>query len=147
MYTIELKNLDEVIATLKSFPAKAAVHVNEAIEKTLVAIERDAMINAPVDTGKLRADWDLSYGMLTGTLRNRSKYAVFMEEGTRPHFPPMEAITPWAIRHNIPPFLVARSIAKKGTKGTHYFVRAIKSNTAAANRFFEEAISKTITEL
>jgi len=147
MYSIEVKNLEQVTAAIASFPKKAGIHVNEAIRKTLVSIQRDATIEAPTDTGKLRGDWDLSYGYLTGTLRNRSQYAVFMEKGTRPHFPPLEAIAPWAHRHGIAPFLVARSIAKKGTKGRHFLEKAIDKNQSVANRFFQEALAKTIASI
>lgn len=43
------------------------------------------------------------------------KYAIYVEEGTEPHWPPIDAITPWAERHGIPAFLVARKIAQEGT--------------------------------
>ncbi len=49
------------------------------------------------------------------------KYAIFVEENTRPHWPPIAAITPWARRHGIEPFLVARAISIRGTKGIHMF--------------------------
>jgi hypothetical protein len=49
------------------------------------------------------------------------KYAIFVEKDTRPHWPPIAAITPWANRHGIEPFLVARAISKHGTKGIHMF--------------------------
>ena len=55
------------------------------------------------------------------------RYAIFVEKDTRPHWPPIAAITPWALRHNMEPYLVARSIAKKGTKGIHMFERAFDS--------------------
>ena len=34
---------------------------------------------------------------------------------TRPHFPPVKALTGWAKRHGMNPYLVANSIAQKGT--------------------------------
>lgn len=45
------------------------------------------------------------------------KYALPLEEGSRPHFPPIAALKGWADRHDIPVFLVARKIAREGTKG------------------------------
>lgn len=147
MYSIELLNLNEVVSALNSFPEKAGVNVNDAIRKSVVTIQREAMKGAPVDTGKLRADWDLSYSHLSGTLRNRSKYAIFMEEGTRPHFPPLEAVTPWANRHGIAPFLVARAIAKKGTKARRFFGNAIDGTKTTVNEFFTEALNKTMQEI
>lgn len=37
-------------------------------------------------------------------------------EGSRPHWPPIAAITPWSQAHGISPFLVAWGIAQHGTK-------------------------------
>ena len=34
---------------------------------------------------------------------------------TRPHFPPVKALTGWAKRHGMNPYVVANSIAQKGT--------------------------------
>lgn len=147
MYAIEIQNLDKVTATLTRFPKQAAGNINDAIRAILITIQREATKEAPSDTGKMRGDWDMSFGHLTGSLRNRSQYAVHMEYGTRPHFPPLEAITPWANRHGIPPFLVARAIARKGTKARRFFGTAIDRAKASANRIFDQAITKTLNEL
>lgn len=48
-------------------------------------------------------------------------YAVFVEEGTRPHFPPREALQGWADRHGIPVFLVQRKIAREGTDPRYFW--------------------------
>lgn len=48
-------------------------------------------------------------------------YALYLEQGTSPHWPPIEAVTPWAERHGIEPFLVAKSISEKGTPAKPFF--------------------------
>ena len=56
------------------------------------------------------------------SLRNRTKHWIFREDDTRPHWPPWGPDTPlhlWAMQHGIPPFLVARKIAREGTEGNH----------------------------
>lgn len=53
-------------------------------------------------------------------------YPIFVHEGTKPHFPPIEAIRGWAERHGIPPGALAQSIAKKGTKANPWLDRAVK---------------------
>ena len=52
-------------------------------------------------------------------------YPIFVHEGTRPHFPPVEAIRGWAERHGIDPWVLARSIAKKGTKANPWLERTL----------------------
>jgi hypothetical protein len=75
----------------------------------------------PVDRGKLKAAIDFRVEKVgKGVYRldlhaGGVKYAIFVERGTRPHWPPMDAIRGWAERHGIPPFLVARAIARHGT--------------------------------
>lgn len=49
--------------------------------------------------------------------KKADKYALYVEEGTKPHFPPIKAIQGWADRHGIPAFVVAQSIATWGTQG------------------------------
>jgi hypothetical protein len=52
------------------------------------------------------------------------KYAVFVHEGTRPHFPPAEPIKKWAYKKlglrgqelDSATYLIQRKISKKGTK-------------------------------
>ena len=144
MYSIEIKGIDKVATMLAKFPKESAGNVNDAIRKSLISIQRDATMAAPTDTGKLKSDWDLSFGNLTGSLKNRSQYAKYMEFGTRPHFPPLDAIAPWANRHGIPPFLVARAISRKGTKAKRYFGNAVDKNKPIIQRFFDEAMERTV---
>lgn len=42
------------------------------------------------------------------------RYAVYMEFGAKPHFPPINAIKRWAEKKGMNPYIVARAIAKKG---------------------------------
>jgi hypothetical protein len=49
------------------------------------------------------------------------EYAVYMEEGTKPHMPPRDALQGWADRHGIPVFLVQKAIAENGTEPRYMF--------------------------
>lgn len=49
------------------------------------------------------------------------KYAIYVEEGTRPHWTPRSALQGWADRHGIPVFLVQRKIAEEGTEPRYIF--------------------------
>lgn len=54
----------------------------------------------------------------SGRVFTTAGYGRWVEEGRKPgRYPPMRRITPWARRAGIPAFLVARSIALKGTEG------------------------------
>lgn len=74
-----------------------------------------------VDTNELiqGIDYQIASNGLSSTIKPSTaadKYAGFVELGTRPHWPPISAIEPWAQRHGIPAFLVARKISIEGTK-------------------------------
>lgn len=49
------------------------------------------------------------------------RYAIFVEEDTRPHWAPRAALQGWADRHNIPVYAVLWKIAREGTTGIHMF--------------------------
>ena len=49
--------------------------------------------------------------------KSTDRYAIFVEEDTRPHFPPIQALQGWADRHDIPVYAVAQKIARDGTRG------------------------------
>lgn len=69
-------------------------------------------------------------------------YGKYLEEGTKPHFPPIEAILQWIRIKPILPqpyngklptekqlaFLIGRKISKVGTEGTHLFEKIIDQN-------------------
>ncbi len=84
-----------------------------------------------------------------------SLHALPVEEGTRPHFPPVDALVDWVrfkgldVRAGIPPrrmaFLVARKISQRGTKGQKMFAKSIPK----IRRFAERQIglkARAITE-
>lgn len=45
-----------------------------------------------------------------------AEHGIYLDEGTRPHFPPVDEIRPWAQAHGINEWALAKSIAEKGTK-------------------------------
>ena len=58
-------------------------------------------------------------GGIETTIRPSDKaddYAIYVEEGTKPHFPPIKALQGWADRHGIPVWAVAMKIAREGTE-------------------------------
>ncbi len=44
------------------------------------------------------------------------EYAIFLDEGTKPHFPPISSIEGWAKRKGINPWALAKKIERYGTK-------------------------------
>lgn len=45
-----------------------------------------------------------------------AEYGIYVDEGTKPHMPPVDGLKEWAASHGLNPWAVAFSISKKGTK-------------------------------
>jgi len=50
-----------------------------------------------------------------------------------PHFPPVQAITPWATKRGLNPYAVAKGIAKKGTPLVPFFKIAVRETVEERN--------------
>lgn len=87
-------------------------------------------------------------------------YGEYLEEGTRPHFPPTDAIENWIRVKRIVPrrddqgklptekqlaFLISRKISEDGTKGTHLFERANALTFNDWSRLIDQAVETDIT--
>lgn len=133
---VNIEGLDELRQKFSMFDAALQQASKEELEKlardTQIGI-RTRIADAPrIDTGQLHASINYHVSVsLTGveaiiTPDYSGRHAIFVEENTRPHWPPIAAITPWAERHGIEPFLAARAIAQHGTKGIHMFAEEFK---------------------
>lgn len=120
-----------------------------AMRNATMMISRSAKINAPVDTGRLRASITPSVestaDSIKGIVGSNVKYAPYVELGTRPHWPPIGALETWARSHGTSAFLVARAIARRGTKAVKFLQRAFEENAPRIVRMIDLAVKK-ITE-
>lgn len=106
------------------------------LETTADLIAEEGKRAAPVDLGKMRDShtWSVDSAIVpkfarvdvNATSKQGAPYPIFVHEGTRPHFPPIEAITPWAERHGIPPYALALSIARKGTRANPWLRETVE---------------------
>lgn len=145
----EIKHLKEVQMHLqKQVALLQGEPVFEAVRDSTLLVMRDARINAPVDTGRLRASivpaMRREGDTIMGVVGSNVEYAPHMEFGTRPHWPPRGALAVWARRHGIPEFVVARSIAVKGLAERRFLRGAFEKNAEAIKRRIEQAIKKVV---
>ena len=145
MITVKIKNVDRVAKAISRYPTLSVKHLDRAIKNSLIKIQRRAMKKAPVDTGLLRARWNMSVNFLRGVLKPESKYATFVEYGTKPHWVGIKHLEGWARRHGISPFTVQSKIAKKGTKAQPFLEPAV--NEREINNEIDIALDKILKEL
>lgn len=123
----------------------------EAMRDSVLMVQRDARKAAPVFSGGLRASIlpeikKPFFGEMIGVVGSNVKHALFMEKGTRPHFPPTAALRSWARRKGIPAFVVARAISRKGLKPRRFLQNAYDENKEKIFRRFEKAIKEMTQE-
>jgi hypothetical protein len=97
---------------------------------------------SPEDTGKMKKSLRFAWGPWGATVAAKTP-GGWVDQGTKPHWPPVKALEGWAKRHGIPAFLVARSIARKGTKRTGWFTDAISD----ADRELPGLLQRTATRI
>lgn len=148
--TITSPDMAQFGAYLSKHPETFREHAQVAMKKSLLLLERDAKIFAPSNEGTLRKSIKTTLRPLEGAVLAMAKYAEFVHDGTKPHMPPTDpggSLDRWAKKKGIPTFLVARAIARRGTKAQPFFDEAIEANEGKINSLFSEAIQATVTDI
>lgn len=146
--SVKIEGLDKIQEAFKKAPALVVSELKNAIQRALIILQNSARQYVPKDTSNLGSQIKTEMtNALSGQVNADTKYALFVHEGSKPHWPPIKAITPWANRHNIPPFLVARSIAKKGTKPQPFFDWAKEATENDVSGIFNSAINNIVNKL
>lgn len=86
---VDTSELDRFRAEMKGFNTKVIRGTNDAIKASTLAVKRGAMQNLTnnnsVKTGQLRASIIETIRPYEGEVKASTKYALGVEEGTRPH--------------------------------------------------------------
>lgn len=149
--SVEIKGLDQLQSAFSKAPDVVAKESRDAIMRSLILLQAAAKERTPRDRGGL---WNSIKPKMISSLEGQlviegtgEEYAIFVHEGTRPHFPPLAAIAPWAESHGIPAFALALSIARKGTKPYPFFKWAREAKEADINGIFENALKNILAKL
>jgi len=143
-----------------------------AIRTATLMVQRDAKINAPSNTGRLRASIVPSVtsreDVIEGVVGSNVTYAPYVEFGTKPHWPPLAPIMRWvhlkkmagtysvktkrrtggAGRQRSEDYIVAkwiqRAIAEHGTKPQKYLEKAFEKNVPRIQQMFDITVQRVI---
>jgi hypothetical protein len=125
------------------------------VTEAALLLEKLVTEAAPVGAGPIHfRDTIFSKAALRGTsawgvVSSPAKYAIPIELGTRPHFPPVAAIQHWVERKlghsgrdaTSVAFLIARAISRRGTPAQHPFQKGFDAGRSRA-----ESILARITD-
>lgn len=147
-FNIKITGLDKFTKGFTKAPQVFAAEISKGITKALVVLQGEARMLVPVDTGRLRnaITFNLENNYF-GRLSANTDYAIFVHEGSRPHFPPLSAIEPWAKRHGAIPFAVALGISRKGTKKHPFFKLAKERKDNEVKRILNNMVHDSISKL
>ena len=117
--------------------------IEKQVKEVCFKVERETKMNLRkhVSSGRLIKSYSVKSLVLKGfdtwgQVGSDANYAPYVEFGTRPHFPPVAALERWAKQKGLNPWVVAKSIAQKGTEAHPHFWPAA-----------ENVLSKTVWEL
>lgn len=117
-------------------------NINNIVQDLLNRYKKSISDSGHVASGELEntATYRVMFnGKYLEIIFNLQDYWLYLENGTKPHFPPIEAIERWiTVKHIIPAtnsgrvpstkqlaFLIARGISKNGTKPTKLLQQTI----------------------
>lgn len=148
---VQINGLSELQAKMNKYPAISEAHVNKAISRSLVRILGQEKQQAPQGvTGNLYKNWSIDIGRFQGSLKSNAPYSMAVHNGTRPHYVPVvegNDFYRWCQSKGLNPWAVAKTIAKKGTKGNPFLQRSVDMERENINREFKTALDGITKEL
>lgn len=139
------KQLNQISKAL--WPEALQKMLDTSIKKSITMLQSYAMQETPVDQGRLRGDFKTNFKKSYWRLYNPTKYAIYVHEGTRPHFVKIDKIEGRANRHGIPAGALQYSIATKGTKANPFMDRAVERGEEQIDKIFSDEIDKMFLKI
>ena len=139
---LRIEGLERLQAGVAAAPATLARETRAAMVAGSLLIEGTARTLAPKDTGRLAGSitHTISGGgaNLTSKIGPSVAYGLYVEKGRGPgRMPPVAAVAGWARRKGIDPYVLARAIARRGTKPKPYMVPSFNQNRGAVVARFQ----------
>lgn len=159
---LSLASSDAALAALEQYPERYARELTAAMLEAGLLLEREIKEFAPVGASGGAAGYRGSIAaippymngdILTGGVGTNSPYAIPVELGTRPHFPPVQPIADWVraklgekdpVAARSIAYCIARKIAAHGTEGQHVFKRALDAAQEQLVGVFDRAVERTV---
>ena len=140
---LRLEGADRLSAALRRAPETVTAEQARAMTASLLLVEGDARRNVRQDTRRLMnsiTHRQRQQGRsLVGQVGPSARYGLYVERGSRPHFPPVAALAGWARRHGVSPYAVQRAISRRGTRARPFLAPAFTKNAARIVRLFAQA--------
>lgn len=154
-YEIDTGNLKDLQAALERAPQIVREELETAVTEADLLLEREVQQRMPTAHGTLRASVfhreEVSDAGVIGLVSTPLDYAVPVELGSKPHFPPVEALIDW-VRQKLGvksekmargvAFAVARKISVRGTAAQRPFGLTFQAEEAQVRSIFDRAAAR-----
>jgi HK97 gp10 family phage protein len=145
---LEIRGAQQVIKNLNKISDRMFNRIVDACQRVQAQVVNDARSAAPVFLTTLRqsilpGDISVSKTDVQAKVTANVKYASYVEFGTRPHWPPVDALKDWAAKKlgdESLAFVVARAISRRGTKAQPYLGPALLKNQGLFRRMIMKAV-------
>jgi len=141
--TLHVEGADRLEAALRRSPQVVAQEQVRAMTRSLLLVEADARRNVRQDNRQLMNSITHRQRMagdaLVGEVGPSVRYGLYVEKGSRPHWPPRAPLEGWARRHGVSVFVVQRAIARRGTRARPFLLPAYEKNRDTIVRLFAAA--------
>jgi hypothetical protein len=176
-YTVEIKGLEEAVKAFSNSDHIFQQELTKAMDQSVKSVLGSAKKAAPVGvSGEMRASLETevkpigSYDV-EGAVGSPLPYAIYVEMGTKPHYPPIEPLLLWVKRKKLggtysikthrrmggkklqmdEDMPIARAIQRKigkfGTKPTKFLENAFIANGQKIDGYFIKALDRIVQRL
>ncbi len=145
---------------LDALPQTAQAKLMAGVLQVQFLLERETKETAPRASGMFGQSissqpMEIVNGVIVGAVGSSLAYAVPLEEGSKPHMPPVQPLIPWVkVRFGVKPaeavsiaWRIARKIAKKGTPAAKVFAKALAKHAGQVERILNQALADALAEV
>jgi HK97 gp10 family phage protein len=147
--TVTVRGAKELAAALDQAPRAVSAAAQAAMTKSLLLVEAEARRTVAHDTralmNSITSQQAVRGDTLVGKVGPSLQYGLYVETGTRPHWPPAAPLVGWARRHGIPVRMVQLAIARRGTRARPFLQPAFEKYREQIVALFAQA-NVTVTE-
>lgn len=145
---LKLVNFERLQEVADKYPQVAEKYVGQAIQRALLRVMGAAKKEAPMGvTGFLAGKWNIKMERFTGSLVSGSEHAVYVHNGTKPHWAPIDPLAKWAKRKGLNPYAVRNSIAMKGTRANPFLRRAVDQEVENIDKELDKGIKDILANI
>ncbi len=159
---IDTNDVAQLSALWDKAPAITAEEMLRGVTEANLLIEREVKERTPVGVGggaglrgSIHSIERRTPHTVIGVVGTSMNYAVPVELGTKPHFPPVAPIKDWVIaklgvaadKAEGIAWAVAKKIASKGTEGAEMFTTGLNATEPQINRIMHTATARVLERI